>query len=300
MQPIPFDLMIESEYKQFQIENAINLALADPISYLKKHIENGFVFSTSGSVVDSTKVLEGIMLRSEEAALYYVNNNEPRKGRTNLFLACASWRSCADILFPTLRRYLDDEIRNQILIHHTDYSVFATEALQCDLDLDETKGILNALAWNPETVQTAVEYIRKHGSDKPWDYILTLSRCAYTSEEWAWALVKEFPKTLVFSGAARWIELATRMNSSIKVEYQVKESCVRYHADIAQKYVNSKDERMVHLAFLSHPQLRQRILRRKDMDDLSYLKHGLKSFYKFQEKLKPDFEGNKGLIQTAS
>lgn len=284
MKSIPFELMVETEYKEFQIDQAIELAMVDPVEYVNAHLNTSRSFGRIPEI-DHNKVFEGVLGRSEEAALHYVNAKPIGKGMTKHYLPCTVWRSCADLLFPQLRRYMDDEVRNAILSHHTDYSVFAVEALKRDLNIDEIKDMLYALACNADTVDIAVNYVRNDSGANPWEFNLVLARCAYTSEEWAWKLVKEFPKTLVFSSAARWHDLAVRMEQSSKVERQVKESCVRQHADIAQKYVNSKSPNMLHIIFTHHPQLRSRILRRSDLEETGYFKRQVNDFHNFQKKI---------------
>lgn len=299
MQSISLDLMTESEYKFYQVEKAISLAMSNPVGFVKGHLESTLPQMGKLQDINYTSVLEGVFSLSEEAALYYVNNYPTPKGRTNLFLACAVWRSCADILFPTLRRYMDDELRNKIISLHSDYAVFATEAFKHKLDQSELKDLLFSLACNPNSIQIAVDYIRKHGGNNPWEYNLIIAQCAYTSEEWAWQLVKEFPKNVVFSSAARWHNLAIKMEHSNKVENQVKEACIRNHGDIAQKHINTKNEKLLHMIFTYHPNLRQRILRRKDINQLSYFKLRLKEFYSFQNKLQNSLKAVKPDIQVA-
>lgn len=292
MKSIPFDVMSEEEYKEFLTNQAIEEALANPIAYVESRLAINRAASRVPEV-SHDQVFEGVLKRSEEAALYYVNNRPVGKGLAKFYIPCMVWRSCADLLFPQLRRHFDDEVRNEILAHHPDYAVFATEAFKHDVDLVEVKGMLYALASNPDTIEIVVEYVRKNGHSAPWAYNEALARCAYTCEEWAFKLVKEFPKTLVFMSAARWHSLALKMVRSNKVEQSVKRSCVRFHADIAETFINGSHTDMLYTIFDKHPQLRPRILRRKDIDQIGILKRQIKDFHTFQNRMQ-----QKSLVET--
>lgn len=287
MKSISLDLMTEEEYKNYQTEQAIEEALLDPIAFVESRLNFKASFAPG---IHPNKVFEGVLERSEEAALYYVNQRPIGKGLAKFHAPCMVWRSCADLVFPHLRRHFDDDVRNAILTHHTDYSVFATEAFKRDVDLTEVKGMLYALASNPDTIEIVVDYVRKNGVSEPWHFNEALSRCAYTSEEWALKIVKEFPKTVVFISAARWHSLAEKMVKSYKVDRSVKQSCVRYHADIAETFINTPHTDMLFIAFLSHPQLRPRIMRMKDIDQIGLLKRRIKDFNSFQSRMKHKLE----------
>lgn len=283
MKSIPLDLMNEEEYRNYLTEQAINEALLDPIAYVESRLN---FKATHAPSIHPNKVFEGVLQRSEEAALYYVNQRPIGKGLAKFHIHCMIWRSCADLVFPHLRRHFDDDVRNEILTHHTDYSVFATEAFKRDVNLMEVKGMLYALACNPDTVEIVVDYVRNNGISEPWHYNEALARCAYTSEEWAVKIVKEFPKTVVFISAARWHSLAEKMVKSYKVDRSVKQSCVRLHADIAATFINTPHTDMLFTAFLHHPQLRPRIMRMKDIEQISLLKRQIKEFNNFQNRMK--------------
>lgn len=283
MKSIPLDLMTEEEYRNYLTEQAIDEALLDPIAFVESCLNFKASFAPG---IHPDKVFEGVLERSEEAALYYVNQRPIGKGLAKFHIPCMIWRSCADLVFPHLRRYLDDDVRNEILTHHTDYSVFATEAFKRDMELTEVKGMLYALACNPDTVEIVVDYVRNNGISEPWHYNIALARCAYTSEEWAVKIVKEFPKTVVFISAARWHSLAEKMVKSYKVDRSVKQSCVRLHADIAATFINTPHTDMLYTAFLHHPQLRPRIMRMKNIEQISLLKRQIKEFNNFQNRMK--------------
>lgn len=284
MKSISIDLMNEEEYKKYLTEQAVEAALVDPIAY----VESRFIISRASARVpeiNQNNVFEGVLQHSEEAALHYVNNRPIGVGVDKFLVPCMVWRSCADLVFPHLRRHFDDDVRNAILAHHTDYSVFATEAFKRDVDLMEVKGMLYALASNPDTIEIVVDYVRSNGISDPWNYTEAIARCAYTSEEWALKLVKAFPKTVVFISAARWHSLALKMVKSYKVDQSVKCSCVRFHADIASTFINSPHTDLLYTAFLHHPQLRPRILRSKNVDQISILKRHIKDFNTFQNRM---------------
>lgn len=280
---IPFNLMLESEYKSFLFEREVDQLMANPLEVVEKYTQNQFGLYTP-------KQISAIVGRDEETALYYVNNTPVNRANRDILTQSVKWRSVADKVFPDLRRYMDDEVRNEIILQHSDYSVFAIKALEMNISDSEITGLIHALVSNSDTVEQGVDYIRKNSSNEPWKYNLALSRAAYTSETIAWELVKEFPKTLVFSGASRWKSLASRMVRSNKVEASVHRACMRHHEDIAAEFVGTNNVENIMTIFLQHPGLRERILRRKDLNKVGVFNSTLKSFIKFQEKLKNTLE----------
>jgi hypothetical protein len=284
--------MLEQEYKAYLLEQEINQLMANPLEVMEKHIFNP---CGEGRNFSATKI-SGVVQRSEEAALYYVNNTPHNRSNRDILAQCAKWRSCADLIFPNLRRYLDDEVRNEIIAKHSDYSVFALKALEMDVSDDEIKGLVYALVSNIESVEQGLEYIRKYDVDTPWKFNIELAKSAYTSEKIAWEVVKEFPKTIVFSSASHWISLASRMIRSREVDHTVHLSCMREHIQIASDFVNSNHHDTLFVIFHNHPTLRERILRRKDLTNTGYFNATLRNFRKFQDGLQKTLQEQQKLV----
>ena len=74
------------------------------------------------------------------------------------------------------------------------------------------------------------------------------------------------------------------------MDASVHRACVRHHEDIASDFLNNTNSEHLLTIFLSHPRLRERILRRKDLDRLGGFSVTIKEFNKFQNKLQKQLE----------
>lgn len=278
---IPFNLMTEFEYKAYLFDKELNQFMSNPVEIVQNFIENPY-----GKLrIATLPQIIGLVQQSEEAAIFYVGNVPVVRANGDILKQCAKWRSCADMLFPALRRYMDDQVRNEIIARHSDYSIFAIKALEMNLSEQEVKELVYALVSNNDTVEQGIQYIVSHYDKSPWQFNSALAQAAYTNEDVAWQLVKDYPKMIILGGAARWLTIANKMVKAKEADSTVRRSCMRYHREIAAEYVNSNDPETLLTIFLNHPSLRDRLLRREADLQANSFSLTLKEFGKFQNRL---------------
>ncbi|HFG7030297.1 TPA: hypothetical protein ACGIK9_002782 [Acinetobacter baumannii] len=281
----PFHLLRESEYIELLADQEFQVALQNPTEYISKVPIYKFGSTDARESKVRKIVVKRILENLEEVALEYLDTiSFPLVGNRENIISITKWRSCADRIFPLLRRYFDDEIRNNIIALHSDYSIFATEVLKRNIEEVEAKELLYALASNVETASKAVEYIRRYGSSTPWKFNLILARCAYSNQPLALELISESSSPVIQRSASRWIDIAQSFSTSYKVDVTVKQQCIQQHLSIAENFVSCNNDKLLCSAF-EHPELRQRLMRHKALDSMLLLKLKFRELEAFHKTL---------------